>query len=151
MIDSNSTASMGIIGLIPLLVNVLLSQQTNGLSPDMSPWANLAAVGVIVGLFAWLLIYHIPSREKSTESRQDIRDARAEERMAKIQDQFLSALKMRDDTSRLNASSGHEALAKLIESHRAVSDGHRDVVAKLGEVVTQQRELCSRLERINKA
>lgn len=145
--DTNTAASMGVIGLLPLLVNVL-AQAPNGLAPDMSPWANLAAVGVIIGLFAWLLLYHIPNREKSSEARQDARDGRSEARFDKIQEQFLVALKYRDDTSRVNAESGHNALSKLLDSQREVVESNKDMIAKLHDVTTKQNEVCMRIERL---
>lgn len=145
--DTNTAASMGVIGILPLLANVL-AQSGNGLAPDMSPWANLAAVGVIIGLFAWLLLYHIPSREKSAEERQDARDARSEQRFDKIQEQFIVALKFRDETSRINAESGHNALSKLLDSQREVVESNKDMIAKLHDVTTKQNEVCMRLERL---
>lgn len=149
VLDPNSSASMGAIGVFPLAI-ALIAQAANGMSPDIAPWANLAAVGVIVAMFIWLLTVHIPNREKVSEQRQDTREARFESRLDKINEQFLQALKYREDSSRMNAESGHGALARLMELQMQVISSNKETTTVLSQLHEQQKEVCSRMEQLNR-
>ena len=147
VLDTNTSISMGAIGMLPLAAG-LIAQAANGMSPDIAPWANLAAVGVIVAMFIWLLIHHIPNRERVSELRQDTREARFESRLDKINEQFLQALKYREDSSRMNAESGHSALGKLMDLQMQVIASNRETASVLSQLHEHQKELCTRMERI---
>ena len=149
MLDPNSSASMGAIGVFPLAI-ALIAQAANGMSPDIAPWANLAAVGVIVAMFIWLLTHHIPSREKASEQRQDTREMRFESRLDSINSQFLQALKYREDSSHMNAESGHNALAKLMDLQSQVIASNKENAHMLSQLHEQQKEVCSRMEQMNR-
>lgn len=105
-------AFLGIISVIPAAVMIV----ADIVAPGIASWGDVAAAGVVFSLFVWLLTVHIPSREKASEARLDARDAANEKRLDKIQADFVQALQMRDETSRLNAASGHSAMRDIIAS-----------------------------------
>lgn len=155
VVDLEYASTVGIIGLIPIGVSLIAQVANNGMPSEFAPWANVAAVGVIVVMFVWLVMYHIPGREKRAEDRQDTRDKNAEVRFDKVKDEFLVALQHREETSRVNAAAGHlaannlmagqkelmESFKDLCESFHAVSDSQKDISRS-------QIEICRILESI---
>lgn len=73
-----------------------------GISPVVAPWANLAAVTVIVCLFVWYLTRHLPAKDRRNEDRADAKDL-----------MFLNALAAERERSRESAASGHKAAQVL--------------------------------------
>lgn len=70
-----------------------------------APWANLAAVVIMVSLFVWFLVHHQPAREKRAEERADQKDAL-----------FLQTLREERERAREAAASGHAAARALSEN-----------------------------------
>lgn len=83
----------------------MLAVADAGISPVVAPWANLAAVTVIVGLFVWYLTRHLPAKDRRNEDRSDAKDLL-----------FLKALSDERERSREAAASGHRAAAVLAQN-----------------------------------
>jgi hypothetical protein len=83
----------------------LLATENNGLDAAVAPWANLAAVAIMVGLFCWFLTKHIPEKERRLEDRADKKDAL-----------FLDALAAERERSRHAATTGHQAAQALADN-----------------------------------
>ncbi len=87
------------------VLNVLAVVENAGLSPTAEPWANLAAVVIMVSLFVWFIMRHIPAKDLRNEQRSDAKDA-----------QFLATLAAERERSRAAAESGHAAAKALADN-----------------------------------
>lgn len=137
VLDSETSLSIGTIGLVPLALS-MLAQAIPETSSDLVAYSNLTAVAVITLLFVWLLTKHIPAREQRSEQRQDERDRRAEERLDRIQMVFTETIQKQLEASKHNAASGHAALQSVIEKQAVImasvdknTDALRDVCREL--------------------
>ncbi len=84
---------------------MLFAVADSGVSPVVAPWANLAAVTVIVCLFVWYLTRHLPAKDRRAEDRSDAKDV-----------MFLNALSVERERSREAAATGHKAAQMLAQN-----------------------------------
>lgn len=151
VLDGNSSLTIGVIGIVPMVVSMLAQATDSGVGVTLAPWTNLAAVTVIVGLFAWLLTKHIPAREQRAEERQDARDKLNQDRLDRIQQEFLAALKMREETSRVAAQMGQNSMQAIVQGQHDMMTTIDEACESLKGIDKGQAEVCKKLEELAKA
>ena len=144
--DPQSAVLLGAISTIPAAILVI----ADAAAPDIASWGDVAAAGVVFSLFVWLLTVHIPAREKASEARQDARDLANEKRMDRIQADFITALQARDETSRVNAASGHGTMHRILEFQRDVVDSNQKKMESFDRLHESIRDMCAKIEQQGK-
>ena len=144
--DPQSAVLLGAISTIPAAILVI----ADAAAPDIASWGDVAAAGVVFSLFVWLLTVHIPAREKASEARQDARDLANEKRMDRIQADFITALQARDETSRVNAASGHGTMHRILEFQRDVVDSNQKKMESFDRLHESIRDMCAKIEQHGK-
>lgn len=142
--DPQAAALLGVISAIPAAILVIADAAAPGI---IASWGDVAAAGVVFSLFVWLLTVHIPAREKASEARQDARDLANEKRMDRIQADFITALQARDETSRINAASGHGAMQRIMDFQRDVVDSNNKKIEAFDKLHDSIREMCAKIDR----
>lgn len=144
VLDGNSSLTIGVIGIVPMVVSILAQATDGGVGVTLAPWTNLAAVTVIVGLFAWLLTKHIPAAEE----RQDARDKTNQDRLDRIQQEFLAALRMREETSRVAAQIGQNSMQSIVQGQHDMMSAIDEARQSLKGIDKGQADVCRRLEEL---
>jgi len=108
---------------------IILAVADAGLSLEVAPWANLAAVVIICGLFVWFLTKHIPEKDRRSEDRSDARDQL-----------FVNTLAAERERSREAAATGHKAAQSLADNIEEMTHEFRRFNdASLGTMKTNAR------------
>lgn len=140
-VDTTVIGSVGIAGIFPVGVLWLAQAVGDAASSigDFKPWTDVAAAAVIFSVFVWMMTKYIPAKDEAAQKAQKERD-----------ELFTKALAMRDETSRLNAQSWHNALETLVKGQQEVLISMKDVCQSLDSLTAQNREICRRMEDLDR-
>lgn len=98
--DRHVVAVSPIIGVLGIGASLLLSLVATATTPDITAYSQLGAHGLIAGVFVWLIVHYIPSREKAAERRERALIESHEKTEAMLKSRLVEAL---DNISRRNS------------------------------------------------
>ena len=117
-------------------MTALLAQGSEALGPTLGPWANLAAVTVMIGLLVWMVTTFMPKlMAQQREEREKIASTERAEREG-LRISFLNAIQERDSK-----------ISDLIQEHNAAVVESTAVSRECAHVLRDATSLINKLKQ----